>query len=121
WKDNRLGSADIFYKCGENVGIEETARLKAPNLHNISVFPNPFSKLIKISFSKEQGAKSIGLKIYDASGRLVRQWNYPIIRQSDHVIWQGTDNAGNHLPAGVYFIRLSNFTDAQSIPVILLR
>jgi len=121
WKDNRLGSADIFYKRGENVGIEETVGLKTPNLPKISVFPNPFSKAIKISFGKAQGAESIGLKIYDAGGRLVKQFDYPTIRQSDHIIWQGTDDSSNHLPSGVYFIRLSNFTDAQSIPVVLLK
>ncbi|MCK4252379.1 hypothetical protein KAX97_13100, partial [candidate division WOR-3 bacterium] len=73
WKDQRLGSEDIFYKRGENENmVEETAQLKAPNLPKISVFPNPFSKLIKISFGKAQGAKSTGLKIYDATGRVVR-------------------------------------------------
>ncbi len=124
WQDQRLNpgvSTDIFYKRGENLGIEETARLKTANLSKISVFPNPFSKLIKISFGKEQSAEGMELKIYDASGRLVRQFDYLTIRQSDHAIWTGTDDIGNPLPAGVYFIRLSNFTDAQSIPVILLR
>jgi len=125
WVDGRLNpgvTTDIFYKRGENENtVEETAQLKTANLPKITVFPNPVSKVTKISFGKEQSAEGIGLKIYDACGRLVRQFDYPTIRQSDHVIWQGTDNSGNHLPAGVYFIRLSNFTDAQSVPVILLR
>ncbi len=123
WADGRIDTVlRIFYKRGENENtVEETARLKTTNLPRISVFPNPFSKLIKISFGKEQSAEGIGLKIYDASGRLVRQFDYPTIRQSDHVIWQGTDNAGNHLPAGVYFLRISSSKITQSIPVILLR
>ncbi len=126
WVDGRIDTVmRIFYKRGENVGIEETARLKAANLPKITVFPNPFSKLTKISFEKVQGAKSIGLKIYDATGRVVR--SFPIINMCNpnksvvSVYWNGMNNAGNSLPAGVYFIRLSNFTDAQSIPVILLR
>ncbi|MBA7714582.1 hypothetical protein ES703_123608 [subsurface metagenome] len=124
WKDQRFNpgvSTDIFYKRGENVGIEETAQLKAANLPWISVFPNPFSKATKISFGKEQGAKSIGLKIYDASGRLVRQFDYPTIRQSDHIIWIGTDDIGNSLPAGVYFIHISHQQEFRSIPVVLLK
>ena len=134
WADGRIDTVlRIFYKRGENENtIEETARLKAANLPKITVFPNPFAKAAKISFGNMQGAKSIGLKIYDAMGRLVRsfdpeglrtegQFDYPTIRQSDHVIWQGTDNAGNPLPAGVYFIRLSSSTLTQSLPVILLR
>jgi hypothetical protein len=128
WVDQRLNpgvSTAIFYKRGENVGIEETAQLKAANFSKNSVFPNPFSKATKISFGKEQSAKSIGLKIYDATGRVVR--SFPIINLCNpnksvvSVYWDGTDDIGNSLSAGVYFIHLSNFIDAQSIPVILLR
>jgi hypothetical protein len=120
WKDQRLGSEDIFYKRGENENmVEETARLKTANLPSISVFPNPFSKLIKISFGKEHpdrithssygtgNAKSIGLKIYDATGRLVKQWNYSTIRQSDQVTWDGRDDKGDILETGVYFVLLT--------------
>ncbi|MCK4250769.1 hypothetical protein KAX97_04950, partial [candidate division WOR-3 bacterium] len=134
WKDQRLNpgvSTDIFYKRGENENmVEETARLKAPNLHNISVFPNPFKQITEIRWQIPEGVDSrqktvVSLKIYDASGRLVR--SFPIINLCNpnksvvSVYWNGTDDIGNPLPAGVYFIRLSNFTDAQSIPVILLR
>ena len=129
WVDGRLNpgvSTDIFYKRGENENtVEEMSRLKTANLPGIAVFPNPFSKTAKISFGKEQSAEGIELKIYDASGRLVR--SFPIINLCNpnksvvSVYWDGTDNAGNHLPAGVYFIRLSSSTLTQSIPVILLR
>ena len=126
WVDQRLNpgvSTDVFYKRGENVGIKETEQLKTANLPNISVFPNPFSKAAKISFGNMQGAKSIGLKIYDATGRIVKDFSLPTVYSlvPTVVTWDGTDDSGNPLPAGVYFIRLSNFTDAQSIPVILLR
>lgn len=122
WVDDRLNplvSTDIYYKRGENENtVEETALLKTANLTRISVFPNPFSKATKISFGKEQSAEGIELKIYDVSGRLVRQWDYPTIRQSDHIIWDGTDDSGNHLPAGVYFIHFSNCPNVKSIPVV---
>jgi hypothetical protein len=126
WVDGRLNpgvSTDIFYKRGENENtIEETARLKAPNLPEITVFPNPFSKLTKISFGNVQRAKRIGLKIYDATGRVVR--SFPIINLCNpnksvvSVYWTGTDDIGNPLPAGVYFIHLSNCPNAKSIPVV---
>jgi hypothetical protein len=124
WQDQRLNpgvTAHIFYKRGENEpGVEETARLKTVNLTRISVFPNPFSKLIKISFGKEQSAEGTELKIYDASGRLVRQFDYPTIRQSDHVIWTGTDDIGNPLPAGVYFIQLDTDKFKTTIKIVKL-
>jgi hypothetical protein len=67
WKDQRFNpgvTTDIFYKRGENENtVEEIAQLKTASLSKISVFPNPFSKLTKISFGNVQGAKSIELKI----------------------------------------------------------
>jgi hypothetical protein len=129
WKDQRFNpgvSTDIFYKRGENENtIEETAQLKAPNLPSISVFPNPFSKTAKIKFQTPSSKSQVTMSIYDASGRLVR--SFPIINLCNpnksvvSVYWDGTDNAGNHLPAGVYFIRLSSATNTQTTPVILLR
>ena len=124
WADGRIDTIlRIFYKRGENVGVEETARLKTANLAKLSVFPNPFSKLTKISFGNVQGAKSIGLKIYDATGRIVKDFSLPTAYSlvPTVVTWTGTDNSGNPLPAGVYFIQLSSATNTQTTPVILLR
>jgi len=129
WVDQRLNpgvSTAIFYKRGENEStVEEIARLKTAELPRISVFPNPFSKMTTISFGKEQGAESIGLKIYDSCGRLVR--SFPIINLCNpnksvvSVYWDGTDNSGNYLPSGVYFIHLSLSAKSQSVPLVLLR
>jgi len=129
WVDGRLNpgvTTDIFYKRGENENtVEEMSRLKTANLPGITVFPNPFSKTAKISFGKEQSAEGMELKIFDASGRLVR--SFPIINLYNpdksvvSVYWNGTDDIGNHLPAGVYFIRLLSSALTQSTTVILLK
>jgi hypothetical protein len=73
WVDGRLNpgvSTDIFYKRGENENtVEETAQLKTASLPNISVFPNPFSKLIKISFENVQSEHRVkNLRCYRKSG-----------------------------------------------------
>ncbi len=78
-------------------------------------YPNPFSKLTKISFGKGHGAKGIELKIYDVSGRLVRQWDYPTIRQSDHIIWYGEDDHGRAVAQGIYFIRVENLNTGETV------
>lgn len=77
-------------------------------------YPNPFSKLINISFGIGLSAKGIGygaerveLMIYDASGKMV--YDFPRITQyaPRHTLsWSGTDQAGRPVPAGVYFVRL---------------
>ena len=35
--------------------------------------------------------------------------------------WDGTDNHGNRLPAGVYFVRIQSSEGEQSVSVVLLR
>jgi len=69
------------------------------------------------------GAESTELKIYDASGRLVR--NLHIHRFTDvtihQIFWDGTDDAGRKLPAGVYFISIES-SDYQKVEkAVLLR
>ena len=61
------------------------------------------------------------MRIYDATGRMVRQWDYSTIGLSDHVIWDGTDNMGRKLPQGVYFVKLESSRIKAIKKVILLR
>jgi hypothetical protein len=76
--------------------------------------PNPFSKLTSISVcigqntSMAPGSTPLTpcLKIYNVTGKLVRQWDYQTIGQSDQITWDGSDKNGQKLPSGVYFIML---------------
>jgi hypothetical protein len=131
WVDGRLNpgvSTDIFYKRGENeTSVKETKKLNLPTLPKISVFPNPFNQITEIRYQIPdlmQSAKPVELKIYDAAGRLVRI--FPIhlcnsIKSVVSVCWNGTDDLGNYLPAGVYFLRIASATASESIPVVLLK
>jgi len=85
------------------------------------VYPNPFSKLTTVSFGIGQSAKSIELKIYDASGRLVKSFNpvSSIQNQGSAVIWDGRDTGGNAVAPGVYFI--TDGTGVQLEKVVKLR
>lgn len=65
----------------------------------LSAHPNPFSKLITISF----GVGS--MEIYDVSGRLIRLWDHQTIGQSNQIIWDGQDSSGRVVAPGVYFVR----------------
>jgi len=70
------------------------------------VYPNPFRNRLMIKFTIHNPQSEILLMIYDVAGRLVRQWDYETMRQSDCVVWDGTDNVGRRLPSGIYFVRL---------------
>jgi N-acetylneuraminic acid mutarotase len=83
------------------IGIEEQQAVQ--NLR-IDIGPNPFSKQTNISFGIEPRAEGIELKIYDATGRLVREWDYQTIGHSDQITWDGRDNSGKKVASGIYFI-----------------
>ena len=108
---------------GITTGINEVSdvNVKAPIL---KLYPNPFSKLMTISFGKVHGAKNIDLKIYDATGRLVR--SIPIINLCNpnksvvSVCWDGKDDSGHKVSSGIYFVTLEteDFRDTKKVIVV---
>ncbi len=121
WQTDRNGDWDI-YGCWEYAGGIEEANINDNICTSyLSICPNPFSKLTTVSFGKELSAESIELKIYNAGGRLVRQFDHKTIRPSDHIIWDGTDDFGRKLSSGVYFIRLEGNGHRVSQKVVKLK
>jgi len=83
------------------VGIEENNSDKS--IRKLTVLPNPFKDRTLI-----QWINGGNIKIYDASGRLVRKFNnYKTSSGINQVIWNGTDDNGKRLPGGVYFVKLT--------------
>ncbi|MCK4673170.1 right-handed parallel beta-helix repeat-containing protein, partial [candidate division WOR-3 bacterium] len=86
----------------------------------LQISPNPFSDRVNIKFNMEHSAEVIELKIYDATGRLVRQWGHTTMRLSDHISWDGTDHANRKLPSGVYFLKFQagDYTATEKLLMI---
>ncbi|MGB3340558.1 MAG: T9SS type A sorting domain-containing protein [bacterium] len=82
--------------------------------------PNPFTQTTKIRYYLTNNSKA-NLKIYDVCGKLVRQFVYPYIRQSNQIIWDGKDDFGNHVGTGVYFYRLNTDDLGEVKKMIFLR
>ena len=102
---NDIWNWDIYFATGQYVGIMEEVRSQRLEAR-LQCYPNPFSKLINISFSVGRSAKSVGLRIYDVSGRLVRQYDYTTMGLSNYIIWYGDDEQGHQVPCGIYFVRI---------------
>jgi hypothetical protein len=111
------------------VGVEEESnsqnlKAKSPRLE---VYPNPFRNAVSIEFQiPGQGVASsqksvVSIKIYNASGRLVRQFNHLTNYSFNQVVWDGTDDSGRRLPAGIYFVRVESDEFKETEKVILLR
>jgi len=74
----------------------------------LQLYPNPFRITTVIRFQAPDIGQKPSLKIYDISGRLVKDlsclaFNAP---RPALVTWDGTDNRDRRVPNGVYFCRL---------------
>lgn len=106
-----------FADFGYPIGIQEDKRSL---LVNISAAPNPFSHKTNITYRMPDMNRNVRLSIYDASGRMVRTLNQESIieNQESHVGWQGDDDSGNELPAGLYLCCVTAENQTAIIKVI---
>jgi hypothetical protein len=92
------------------VGISEGKSSGLINLR-LEVIPNPFSgkTTIKTTGNSILPGK-MAIKIYDISGRLMASIPIEInrIASSTTVIWNGRDDTGKRMPAGIYFFSIES-------------
>jgi hypothetical protein len=68
--------------------------------------PNPFLGLATIRFGLAR-AGEVRLELFDLAGRRVRTLASGVVSPGPHITtWDGRDQHGNHVRAGVYFVRL---------------
>ena len=67
-------------------------------------FPNPFVGAIQLHYSLGT-TMSVDLRIFDASGRLVRTLVHDVLDGGGNVTWDGTADDGTRVARGVYFYR----------------
>ncbi|UCC11645.1 MAG: T9SS type A sorting domain-containing protein [candidate division WOR-3 bacterium] len=122
---------DVFWVCGYHntlmkydpgTGIEYHT---VSDAHDISlrITPNPFSTLTEISVGMGHSAKSMELKIYNTTGRLVKSFPLSIAYSllPTPVVWDGTDHTGRKMPSGVYLITVKHSEHVRTEKVLLIR
>ncbi|RKX68637.1 hypothetical protein DRP53_10340 [candidate division WOR-3 bacterium] len=106
----------------DEIGIEEEKSSKVSfALHSE---PNPFRDRVTIRWRIEDGrwkSEDISLRIYDATGRLVKEFILPTAYSSvpTAISWDGRDDSGRKASSGVYFLRFEA-GDYQATKKILL-
>ncbi|SOD79909.1 putative type IX secretion system sortase PorU2 [Spirosoma fluviale] len=78
-------------------------------LTNLSVYPNPFREktLFSIQLTGEQAPANLTIQLFNPAGQPVRQLNLSPRIGLTEFVWDGRDDAGNLLPAGVYLYTLT--------------
>jgi hypothetical protein len=100
-------------------GVETPKAPEGPYL--AQNFPNPFNPTTRISFGLAAPA-NVSLRIYDASGRLVRvllEGARPAGNYSE--LWDGRDSGGRAVASGIYFYRLTAGAFTETRKMALLR
>jgi hypothetical protein len=97
-------------------GVEESSEWRMAS-GGLAVSPNPFHSRTTISLRLTIDGPR-GIAVFDAAGRLVRTLADARFPRLSSLSWDGTDESGRYLPAGVYYARSR---DARAVPVLLLR
>ncbi|MBK7190740.1 MAG: hypothetical protein IPH86_19315 [bacterium] len=84
--------------------------------------PNPFNPRTVIGFSLDRPG-AVRLRIFDVAGRLVRTLHDgQVLPVGAHeAVWEGRDNAGQPVAAGVYHCRLETGGQAASRRLTMLK
>ena len=71
-------------------------------------YPNPFNPSVVIPLDLATDAAGVSLMVYDVLGRRVRQvWDGPLAAGTHRFTWDGRDEAGKGVAAGVYVYKVA--------------
>ena len=117
----RSGGDVVLARSGLLSGIEDPSESRVRRLE-LRSFPEPFNPMTQIQYELPHPGR-VTLRIYDLSGRLVRELLDSVEREegSHAVPWYGRGDSGRPLPSGVYFARLDAGEEAAVHKMVLLK
>ncbi len=86
-----------------------TPAVARPAQHRLGdSYPNPFNPAVVIPLELATDAAGVSLMVYDVLGRRVRQvWQGPLGAGSHRFMWDGRDEEGKGVAAGVYIYQVA--------------
>ena len=107
--DPILGGVHLLKSSlGEQPTAVMTPATARPAQHRLGdSYPNPFNPAVVLPLNLATDAAEVSLTVYDVLGRRVRQvWQGPLRAGSHRFIWDGRDEAGKSVAAGVYLYQV---------------
>jgi hypothetical protein len=112
----------IFLNVGQTAVNDPTGAAAVPTRITLGPnVPNPFNPSTRISFELPARAE-VTLQVYDTAGRLVRSLaEHAAYEPGTHeVVWDGRDDRGGGLAAGVYHVRMAGpgFDETRKVVMV---
>jgi hypothetical protein len=116
WGDIRPDAPGLYY-CVNDLSTEIQSRETSPptNIY-IDSYPNPFNSRTIITYRGMEGGD---LEIFNIAGQLVR--TIRVSGKEGQIIWDASDETGDGVLSGVYFIRARTAQGYESRKVVYLR
>ena len=112
-----LGGVQVLKgSVGEQMTAVMTAAAARPVQHRLGdSYPNPFNPAVVLPLDLAKDAVEVSLMVYDVLGRRVRQvWQGPLGAGSHRFVWDGRDEAGKAVAAGVYIYQVEEDGRAEA-------
>ena len=87
-----------------------------------SNYPNPFNPTTTLKFDVPQNTRNVELSIYNILGVKVKTLYSGSVNAGQYTsVWDGTNEAGEVMPSGVYFATLKTENFSQTIKMMLMK
>ena len=107
--DHALGGVHVLKSpLGGQMTAVLTPAATRPGQHRLGdSYPNPFNPAVVLPLDLAEDAERVSLTVYDVLGRRVRQvWQGPLEAGSHRLVWDGRDETGKDVAAGVYLYQV---------------
>ncbi len=104
-----LGGVQVLKSSlAEQMTAVMTPAVARPAQHRLGAsYPNPFNPSVVLPLDLATDAAEVSLRVYDVLGRRVRQvWDGPLGVGSHRFVWDGRDEQGKDVAAGVYLYQV---------------
>ncbi|MEN6445800.1 MAG: transglutaminase domain-containing protein, partial [Candidatus Cloacimonas sp.] len=102
-------------------GTQTQDELAPAILTNLSAYPNPFKTEASLSFESSKDCLA-EITVYNLKGQTLRSWKDVSLKSgSCNISWDGKDNKGLSVPAGVYIWKVQSGTQTLSSKMLFLK
>lgn len=86
---------------------DDPALAPVATLNVSKIYPNPFTTQTAVVLESKTST-SATVQVYNIRGQKVRQWTVQLASGVSEIVWDGKDDSGKALPAGVFLMKIGS-------------